>query len=66
MEGLTSVDSSAPRLVQDRAIVTTLEEGFQEAHFTTAVSPRTAIGVNGGGKPVLVAAPRLPSSRCGS
>lgn len=57
LDGLVSVVSGAPRLVQDGAIVTTLEEGFQEARFTTAVSPRTAIGVNASGKLVLVSVP---------
>lgn len=57
LDGLVSVVSGAPRLVQDGAIVTTLEEGFQEARFTTAVSPRTAIGVNAAGKLVLVSTP---------
>lgn len=57
LDGLVSVVSGAPRLVQDGAIVTTLEEGFQEARFTTAVSPRTAIGVNAAGKLVLASVP---------
>ena len=34
-----------------------VEEGFREARFTTAVSPRTAIGVNAAGKLVLVSTP---------
>lgn len=57
MDGLVSVVSGAPRLVQDGSIVTALEQGFQEERFTTAVSPRTAIGVNGAGKLVLVSTP---------
>lgn len=57
LDGLVSIVSGAPRLVQDGAIVTTLEEGFTEARFTTAVSPRTAIGVNAAGKLVMVSTP---------
>ena len=57
LDDLVSVVSGAPRLVQDGAIATTLEEGFQEARFTTAVSPRTAIGVNAAGKLVLASVP---------
>ena len=57
LDGLVSVVSGAPRLVRDGAIVTELEEGFTEARFTTAVSPRTAIGVNGAGKLVLASVP---------
>lgn len=45
-----SVVSGAPRLVRDGAIVT-------EARFTTAVSPRSAIGVNAAGKLALVSVP---------
>lgn len=54
LDGLVSVVSGAPRLVQDGAIVTTLEPGFQEERFTTASSPRTAIGVDRAGKLLLV------------
>lgn len=54
LDGVTSIVSGAPRLVQDGAIVTTLEQGFQEERFTTASSPRTAIGVNSAGKLLLV------------
>lgn len=54
LEDMVSVVSGAPRLVQDGAIVTTLEAGFTEARFTTNSSPRTAIGVNGDGKLLLV------------
>lgn len=57
LDGLVSVVSGAPRLVQDGAIVTELEQGFTEARFTTAVSPRSAIGVNAAGKLVLVSVP---------
>lgn len=57
LDGLVSIVSGAPRLVQDGAIVTSLEQGFTEARFTTAVSPRTAIGVNAAGKLVMVSTP---------
>jgi len=57
LDGLQSVISGAPRLVQDGQTVTTLEPGFQEARFTTSVTPRTAVGVNGEGKLVLVSVP---------
>lgn len=57
LDGMESVISGAPRLVQDGAIVTTLEPGFTEARFTTNSSPRTAVGVNGDGKLVLVSVP---------
>ncbi len=57
LDGLVSVVSGAPRLVQDGAAVTELEQGFTEARFTTAVSPRSAIGVNAAGKLVLVSVP---------
>lgn len=57
LDGLVSVVSGAPRLVQDGAAVTELEQGFTEARFTTAVSPRSAIGVNASGKLVLVSVP---------
>ena len=53
LDGMVSIVSGAPRLVQDGAAVTDLEPGFTEARFTTAVSPRTAIGVNASGKLVL-------------
>lgn len=57
LDGMASVVSGAPRLVQDGAIVTTLEPGFTEERFTVNTSPRTAIGVNGQGKLVLVSVP---------
>lgn len=57
LEGLVSVVSGAPRLVQDGAIVTSLEAGFQESRFTTDSSPRTAVGVNSAGKLLLVSVP---------
>ena len=57
LDGLVSVVSGAPRLVQDGAIVTELEAGFSEARFTTQSSSRTAIGVNRAGKLLLVSVP---------
>ena len=57
MENLVSMVSGAPRLVQDGAIVTTLEAGFQEDRFTVASSPRTAVGIDGDGKLLLVSVP---------
>lgn len=57
LEDMVSIVSGAPRLVQDGAIVTTLEAGFTEARFTTNSSPRTAIGVGGDGKLLLVSVP---------
>lgn len=57
MENLVGMISGGPRLVQDGAIVTTLEPGFQEDRFTTATSPRTAVGINGQGKLLLVSVP---------
>ena len=51
---LVSVLSGAPRLVEKGAICTTLEAGFQEARFTTAVTPRTAVGTLADGKLVIV------------
>lgn len=57
LDGLVSVVSGAPRLVQDGAVFTELEQGFTEDRFTTAVSPRTAIGVNATGKLVLASVP---------
>ncbi len=57
LDGLVSVVSGAPRLVQDGAIVTTLEPGFTEARFTTSSAPRTAAGVNADGELVLASVP---------
>ena len=57
MENLVGMVSGGPRLVQDGAMVTTLEAGFQEERFTTAVSPRTAVGVDGQGKLLVVSVP---------
>lgn len=41
-----------------RSLSTTLENGFQGSQFTTVFSSRTAVGVNGEGKLVLVSVPR--------
>ena len=57
MEGVTSIVSGAPRLVEGGAICTTLEPGFQEARFTTNSSPRTAVGKTYDGKLVIVSTP---------
>ena len=57
MDDMVSIVSGAPRLVQDGAIVTTLEAGFQEERFTVNSSPRTAVGVNREGKLLLVSVP---------
>lgn len=54
LDNVVSIVSGAPRLVQDGSIVTELESGFQEARFTTASSPRTAVGVDSQGRLVLV------------
>ena len=53
-DNVVSVVSGAPRLVKDSVIETYLEPGFTEARFTTAITPRTAIGTLGNGKIVLV------------
>ncbi len=55
-DGLVSIVSGAPRLVQDGAIVTDLEPGFTEERFTTAISARTAVGIHSSGKLLLVSA----------
>lgn len=57
MDNLVGLISGGPRLVKGGTIVTTLEPGFQEERFTTAVSPRTAVGVDGSGKLLLVSVP---------
>ena len=54
LDGVTGILSGAPRLVEKGAICTTLEAGFQEARFTTAVTPRTAVGTLADGKLVIV------------
>lgn len=57
LDDMVSIISGAPRLVQDGAMVTTLEAGFNEARFTVNSSPRTAVGVNAAGKLLLVSTP---------
>ena len=57
LDGVENMVSGAPRLVEKGEIVTELEEGFTESRFTTAVSPRTAAGVNDEGKLLLVSVP---------
>lgn len=54
VDDLVSVLSGAPRLVEKGSVCTTLEAGFQEARFTTAVTPRTAVGTLADGKLVIV------------
>ena len=54
LDNVVSVVSGAPRLVKDGAIETYLDAGFTEARFTTASTPRTAIGTLSNGKLVLV------------
>lgn len=53
-ENVVSLVSGAPRLVTNGAIETYLEPGYTEARFTTASTPRTAIGTLSNGKLVLV------------
>ena len=57
LDNMESIISGAPRLVQDGAIVTQLDPGFEEARFTTASTPRTAVGVNRKGQLLLVSVP---------
>lgn len=54
LDHVVSMISGAPRLVENGQICTTLEAGFQEARFTTSVTPRTAIGKLANGKLVIV------------
>lgn len=54
VDRVVSMVSGGPRLVENGQICTTLEPGFQEARFTTSVTPRTAIGKLAGGKLVIV------------
>ena len=53
MEEITAMVSGGPRLVENGAICTTLEPGFQEARFTSAVTSRTALGKLADGKLVI-------------
>jgi hypothetical protein len=57
LDDVVSVVSGAPRLVKDGKIVTTLESGFTEARFTTASTPRTAVGVDANDHLLLVSVP---------
>ena len=57
LDNMESIVSGAPRLVQDGAMVTALDAGFEEARFTTMSSPRTAVGVNREGRLLLVSVP---------
>ena len=54
MEEITAMVSGGPRLVENGAICTTLEPGFQEVRFTSAVTSRTALGKLADGKLVIV------------
>ena len=54
LEGVTTILSGAPRLVKDGVKYTGLDDGFKEARFTTAVTPRTAVGTTEDGKLLLV------------
>lgn len=54
LEGVTQMVTGAPRLVRGGAIETYLDPGFTEARFTTAVTPRTAVGTTKDGKLLLV------------
>ena len=53
-DNVLSVVSGAPRLVKDGIAETYLEPGFTEARFTTASTPRTAIGTLSDGKLIIV------------
>ena len=52
--GIVSLVSGAPRLVKDGAPDYAETAGFTEARFTTAVAPRTALGVAWDGDLILV------------
>lgn len=54
LDNIVSVVSGAPRLVKDGQMVTYLDPGFSEARFTTASTPRTAIGTLANGRLLLV------------
>ncbi|WP_140397178.1 phosphodiester glycosidase family protein [Flavonifractor sp. An82] len=54
LDGVQTIVSGAPRLVQDGVKSTYLDPGFTEARFTTAVTPRTAVGTTSDGKLLLV------------
>jgi exopolysaccharide biosynthesis protein len=54
LAGMESIVSGGPRLVRYGSLDYTLDEGFKEARFTTASSPRTAIGTTYDGKLLMV------------
>ena len=54
LDRVVNIVSGGPRLVENGQICTTLEPGFQEARFTTSVTPRTAVGKLSNGKMVIV------------
>jgi len=54
MDGVTNMVTGAPCLVENGAICTRLDDGFNEARFTSNASPRTAIGKLSDGKLVIV------------
>ena len=53
IDGVISMVTGAPRLVKDGAIYTELDAGFTEDRFTSAVTPRTAVGIDKGGRLVI-------------
>ena len=54
LDGVTQLISGAPRLVKDGQIFTGLIPGFEESRFTSASTPRTAIGTTADGRLILV------------
>lgn len=54
LSGVRSIISGAPRLVKDGEMFYELIPGFEEDRFTTAVTPRTAIGTTADGKLLIV------------
>lgn len=54
LDGVTQLISGAPRLVKDGKIFTGLIPGFEESRFTSASTPRTAIGTTVDGRLILV------------
>lgn len=54
LDGVTEMVSGSPRLVKQGEICMTLDEGFNESRFTTASTPRTALGKLSNGKLVIV------------
>ena len=54
LDGVKTIVSGAPRLVMDGVKYTQLDPGFTESRFTTAVTPRTAVGTTRDGKLLLV------------